>query len=304
MNHTIRGIIIVVVITSMLVVGATTVPIMQNSFAHKRSDFKGAERDPNTNTNTNTNSADSSSSSTATSDNTNNITNTATASSNQNQNACAVAVTCPQGSTTVTPPATGTLQISKVCDPGSITACGSVNFAITVTDNNPQPSSFNLNNGDTQSVTLGSGSFTIHEDSQGFIPTFTGDCKQTEPGSEDATGTISAGQTLHCTITNTQPGTLNIRKICVPPCPGATFPITVTGTNPVIPPSFTLSAGQTQVVTLGPGTFTVTESVPAGFLNPAFVGACLNNPPTGSPTGTGTIIAGQTKNCDILNVHQ
>ncbi|HKR72568.1 MAG TPA: hypothetical protein VJR94_00500 [Candidatus Nitrosocosmicus sp.] len=51
MNHTIKGIIIVVAITLMLVVGATTmIPIMQNSFAYKKSDFKGAERDPNTNT--------------------------------------------------------------------------------------------------------------------------------------------------------------------------------------------------------------------------------------------------------------
>jgi hypothetical protein len=80
MNHTIKGIFIVVAITSMLVLGATTVPIMQNSFAHKKHDFKGADRD--TNTNTNTNSADSTSSSTAAADNTNNINNTATASSN------------------------------------------------------------------------------------------------------------------------------------------------------------------------------------------------------------------------------
>jgi hypothetical protein len=91
MNHTIKGIIIVAAITSMLVLGATTmVPIMQNASARS------------TNTNTNTNSADSSSSSNATADNTNNIDNTATASSNQN--ACAVAVTCSQGTTTETPP--------------------------------------------------------------------------------------------------------------------------------------------------------------------------------------------------------
>src|SRR6188472_728698 len=88
MNHTIKGIIIVAAITSMLVVGATTmVPIMQTSFANKKHDFKGAERDPNTNINTNTNSADSTSSSDATADNTNNINNTATASQSQEQSA-------------------------------------------------------------------------------------------------------------------------------------------------------------------------------------------------------------------------
>src|SRR5437764_8803928 len=102
MNHTIKGIIIVATITSMLVLGATTVPIMQNSFASKKHDFKKGERDPNTNTNTNTNSADSTSSSSATADNTNNINNTATASQSQEQDACAVAITCPEGNTTAT----------------------------------------------------------------------------------------------------------------------------------------------------------------------------------------------------------
>jgi hypothetical protein len=99
MNHTIKGIIIVVAITSILVLGASMVPIMQNSFAHKKFDFKQA--DPDTNTNTNTNTADSTSSSDATASNTNNINNTATASNSQEQSACAVAVTCPEGSTSI-----------------------------------------------------------------------------------------------------------------------------------------------------------------------------------------------------------
>jgi cytoskeletal protein RodZ len=110
MNHTIKGIIIVIAIASMLVVGATMVPIMQNSFAHKRS----AEPDPNTNTNTNT--ADSSSSSTAVADNTNNVNNTATATQSQEQSACAVAITCPEGSTTVTT----TTPPTATCNPSTI----------------------------------------------------------------------------------------------------------------------------------------------------------------------------------------
>ena len=107
MNHTIKGIIIAAAITSMLVVGATTmIPIMQNSFAKS--------------TNTNTNSADSSSSSDATASNTNDINNTATATQSQEQSACAVAITCPEGSTTVTPtPPTSTCNPSTV---GGITA--------------------------------------------------------------------------------------------------------------------------------------------------------------------------------------
>ena len=90
MNHTIKAIIIVIAITSMLVVGASMVPIMQNASARS------------TNSNTNTNTATSDSDSTATASNTNNINNTATSAQSQEQSACAVAVTCPEGSTTVT----------------------------------------------------------------------------------------------------------------------------------------------------------------------------------------------------------
>ncbi|HYZ49260.1 MAG TPA: hypothetical protein VE593_00125, partial [Nitrososphaeraceae archaeon] len=62
MNHTIEGILIVAAITSMLVLGLSMVPVMQNSFAHKKS---SEDRQAASNTNTNTNSADSSSSSSA-----------------------------------------------------------------------------------------------------------------------------------------------------------------------------------------------------------------------------------------------
>jgi hypothetical protein len=52
---------------------------------------------------------------------------------------------------------------------------------------------------------LGPGNYTVTETPQsGFLsPGFGGDCKRTAPGSHEATGTISAGQTLHCTILNT-----------------------------------------------------------------------------------------------------
>jgi hypothetical protein len=187
MNHTIKGIIIVVAITSMLVLGAASmVPIMQNSFAYKKS----ADR----NTNTNTNSADSTSSSTATADNTNNI----------NNSACTVAVTCPKGSTTVTSSTTGTLLITKVC----FSSCPGVIFSIKITGNNPQPSSFTLSipSHKSQAVTLGPGTFTVTEAHvAGFRPpSFANNCNQVTEDS--ATGTIRAGQTLTCVITNIRVG--------------------------------------------------------------------------------------------------
>jgi hypothetical protein len=167
------------------------VPIMQNASASKKQDFKKAL---NTDTNTNTNSADSTSRSTATASNTNNI----------NNSACTVTVTCPDGSKTVrqtpTPtPTTGTLLITKLCR----NSCG--HFLIKVTGNNPQPPSVSLTNEQEGSVILGPGNYTITETPQSVFltPGFGGDCKRTAPGSHEATGTISAGQTLHCTILNT-----------------------------------------------------------------------------------------------------
>ena len=132
MNHTIKDIIRVVAISSMLIVGATSmIPIIQNSFAS-------------------------------------------------------------QDNTTIFPPpidpppatGTGTLLLSieciSQCNPGTT-------FPITVTGNNPQPSSFIL--AGEQPVKIGPGSFAVSADIN--VPhSFSGDCK----------GAISAGQMLTCTI--------------------------------------------------------------------------------------------------------
>jgi hypothetical protein len=176
MNDTIKGIIIVVAITSsMLVVGATTtmIPIMQNSFASKKYDFKEAERDPNTNINTNTNT-------------------------NINTNSGDDSTTTVTSSST-----TGNLVIHIIC-PTTIGKCGRIEFPITVTGNNPQPSSFTLRNEQSQYVKLGPGSYTVHESvPRGFYtPRFTGDCEQTGHDSPDATGTISGEHTQSCHIIN------------------------------------------------------------------------------------------------------
>ena len=91
-------------------------------------------------------------------------------------------------------PATGTLLIKKLCF-----ECHGAEFDITVTGNNPQPSTFTLSNGQSQTVT-----FTVSEaPSFGFrSPGFAGDCKITAVGSQQATGTITAEQHLTCTIIN------------------------------------------------------------------------------------------------------
>jgi hypothetical protein len=260
MNHTIKGIIIVAAIASMLVVGMNMIPLAQNTYAssHRHQDnilnqrdesyrSPGSEssnvaiqesgkgnsptaysdqssntqeqnqptlqqKDPqsnndkdksfpitlnvlpdqritNTNVNPNRNTAGSNSGSASDASNNNTIDNTALARQRQAEASCAVALTCSEGSTTVTPPppTTGTLEITKVCTP----SCPGTDFRIRVND---MPE-FTLQSGQTQVVTLSPGTiFRVSEAiPEGFDePESTGDCG----------GTIRAGQTLHCTITN------------------------------------------------------------------------------------------------------
>jgi hypothetical protein len=108
---------------------------------------------------------------------------------------------------TPTPPPTLTLTIPilvifKDCIP--VSSCLGVKFPVTVTGNNTQPSSFSLSDRQIQKVTLGPGNFTVTESPMaGFgTPSFFFDCHQTALGSNTATGTISAGQTLLCRIVN------------------------------------------------------------------------------------------------------
>jgi hypothetical protein len=99
-------------------------------------------------------------------------------------------------------PTTTTLLVKKVCFQADSTPCPSeprFTFPITVTDDNPQPSTFSLANGDSQLVTLSPGTYTVAEGHPTFFTvTFSGDCNA------NGDGTIAAGQHQICTITNTE----------------------------------------------------------------------------------------------------
>ena len=94
---------------------------------------------------------------------------------------------------------------------------GKPSFNVQVTANNAQTTSFSISNGGSQSVTLGGGSFIVRKAAAfGFTPSFFGDCMQSSSNSQEATGTIAAGQHLTCTITNTAvlaTGTLTVNKV-------------------------------------------------------------------------------------------
>ena len=93
--------------------------------------------------------------------------------------------------------------------------------------------------------------------------------------------------------------TLLVKKVVVCPktiivdgCQNKKFNIKVTDTNPD-PSSFDLGNGGTQLVTLGAGTYTVSEPEHTGF-NVEFSGDCNAN-------GDGTIAAGAHQTCTITN---
>ena len=206
---------------------------------------------------------------------------------------------------------TGTLTVRKVCVTiGGAGTCKPI-FNIQVSGNNPNPSSFPLTDGGSQSVTLGSGQFSVVETpTPGFTTSFSGDCMQATSGSQEATGTICPGQHLICTITNTgvsTPGTLQISEVCLTPSGSPTpcnipysFTIQVTGNNPQ-PPSFILNPGGSQSVTLSPGSFSVSESGfdTTGFAT-SFSGDCSQTS-SGSGLATGSIASGQHLSCNITN---
>ena len=201
------------------------------------------------------------------------------------------------------PQTTGTLTVRKVCV--TIGGAGTCNpsFNVQVSGNNPSPSSFSLTDGGSQSVTLGSGQFNVAETStSGFTTSFSGDCNSA----------IAPGQQLTCTITNTAvptTGTLTVNKVCVDPSGTNTcqdtvsgqFHLTITGNNPN-PSGFELRGGGSQDITLGPGSFTITEDRKAEFRFTSFSGNCMQSS-SNSLDATGTIAAGQHLTCTITNSH-
>jgi hypothetical protein len=136
--------------------------------------------------------------------------------------------TCTQegvsSTTTPTPtstpqPTTGTLLIKKIadnvfiCTPGMpccpVGFCaGPSDFTITVTGNNPTPSTF-PGSGSGTLVTLDPGEYVIKESLSNdhfefLFSNFSGDCKGVSgPPVASATGTIAAGEHKTCTIRNT-----------------------------------------------------------------------------------------------------
>jgi YVTN family beta-propeller protein len=160
-------------------------------------------------------------------------------------------------------------------------------FTISVSGNNPSPSSFSGSSSGT-SVTLKPGSYevSVTERPSGYTTSYSSDCS----------GTAKGGH-LQCTITNEYRLTPITAKLTVTKKvlnngigdkKPSDFTITITGNNPS-PSSFSGSSSGTSV-TLRAGSYKVTETErPSGYTT-RYSSGC-----------SGTVDAGQTEDCTITN---
>src|SRR5918996_1019682 len=145
-------------------------------------------------------------------------------------------------------------------------------FTITVSGNNPTPSSFAGSSSGT-TVTVNEGSYNVKEEGPYTSPDYVPG-RYTPSYSSECAGTIQAGKTVSCTISNKYnpfiPGILSkliVTKKVVNEGGGdkkpSDFTITVSGNNPT-PSSFAGSSSGT-TVTLNPGRYSVTENLISGY---------------------------------------
>ena len=173
-------------------------------------------------------------------------------------------------------------------------------FTITVSGNNPTPSSFAGSSSGT-TITINEGTYNVKEEGPYISPDYVPG-RYTPSYSSECAGTIQAGKTVSCTISNKYnpfiPGILSkliVTKKVVNEGGGdkkpSDFTITVSGNNPT-PSSFAGSSSGT-TITLNPGRYSVTENLLSGYTS-SMIGDC-----------SGTIDnTGETYECSITNVYQ
>jgi Prealbumin-like fold domain len=177
------------------------------------------------------------------------------------------------------------IVIKHVINDNGGTAVAS-DFTMTVTGNSPSPASFPGAESPGTDVTLQPGAYSVSE---------SGPSGYTESDSADCSGSIAAGETKTCTITNDdQAATLVVTKHVVNNNGGTAvagdFTMSVTATNPS-PASFAGDEAGT-TVTLDAGSYSVSETNVPGYTESDGAGC------------SGTIANGETKYCTITNNDQ
>jgi YVTN family beta-propeller protein len=194
-------------------------------------------------------------------------------------------------SATPPPITTGEIVVTKrVINEGGGSARPS-DFTITVAGNNPTPSSFDGSSSGT-TVTLEPGRYSVTENS---LPDYT------SSSSDDCTGTVQAGETKECTITNEyqtkdrSAQLIVIKNVVNTPeedsdlvLKPSAFTIVVQGNDP-LPRSFPGKSGEGVAVNLYPGRYNIFEEEVDGY-TADYSDSCR-----------GTIGAGETRVCVITN---
>jgi hypothetical protein len=175
------------------------------------------------------------------------------------------------------------IVIKHVINDNGGTALAS-SFTMSVTGTDVSPNSFPGEESPGTMVGLDAGSYSVGE---------TGPSGYTRTDSADCAGTISIGETKTCTVTNDdiQPQLIVIKHVINDnggTAAASDFTMSVTGTN-ANPSSFPGAESPGTAVTLDAGSYSVTETGPAGYSMSA------------SADCSGTIAIGETKTCTITN---
>jgi hypothetical protein len=204
----------------------------------------------------------------------------------------------------------GTIVVEKQTDPPGGTGFG---FTDTITT----PNSFGLDHGDMKAFTnVVSGTYTITETNPALAFDLTDIiCSDDNSSGDEGTGVASVslqpGETITCTFTNTQRGTIVVEKQ-TDPAGGTGFGFTDTITTPN---SFSLDHGDTKIFNdVVPDTYTVTEDdpkvTPGGYALANLV--CVDSDPGGSASTTDlgnkqatiNLDAGETITCTFTNTQR
>lgn len=181
------------------------------------------------------------------------------------------------------------IVIKHVINDNGGTAVAS-SFTMSVTGSSPSPASFPGAESPGTTVNLNAGAYSVSETGpSGYSSSFSADCS----------GSIAAGQTKTCTITNSDIApTLTVNKICDPPTDGGLFDLLIDGSTKASDATCTGVTSSTGAVPGNAGGHVVSETQGTGTLLSDYVsvigGQCAAD-------GTITLPLAQNATCTITN---
>jgi len=189
-------------------------------------------------------------------------------------------VKCTFTDTKASAPLTQLIVIKHVIKDNAGTKIAS-DFTIVVTADNPNPSTFQGVEAPGVTVTLNPGDYSVDEldNPWHYTKSLSGDCS----------GTIQAGETKTCTITNYDPQLIVYKHVMGGTKVAGDFTIHVTGSSPPLPATFPGSEDGTTIILAQTSSYAVSEDPVEGYVA-SYSADC-----------TGWVGEGQLKICTITN---